>query len=307
MVRPTHDRVVAALMVTAEISHEPGLDAPEPPGTLAIGLDVGGSKIAACLFDVGSRTSLATRRTATRPSRGGGAVLEGCVTAVEGLVAEAGVDAARTPLGIGVCELVGPDGEITTAANFDWRGLDVASHFRSPVLVVESDVRSAAYAEAWIGAGAGHRSFVYLTVGTGIAFTLVLDSRPHVGARGNALILGAPPVESISSGAALAAAAGLSTAQEVFARPELGSIVDEAAAKLGAAMAWLVNALDPELIVMGGGLGLRRQYREAAAAAMRPHIEARASRDVPVVPAALGADAGAIGAAFMAATAARGR
>jgi glucokinase len=293
-------------MVTTEIPDRDGPAAPEPPGTFAIGLDVGGSKIAACLFDVGSRTLLATRRTATRPSRGGGAVLDDCATLVEQLVADAGADAVRTPLGIGICELVGPDREITTAANFDWRGLDLAPHFRSLLFVVESDVRTAASAEAWIGAGVGRGSFIYLTVGTGIAFTLVIDGRPHSGAHGNALILGAPPVESTSSGAALAAIAGLPTAQEVFARADLGSMVAEAAERLGSAMAWLVNALDPELIVMGGGLGLRREYREAAVEAMRPRIEAPASRDVAVVPAALGADAGAIGAARMAAGAAHG-
>jgi glucokinase len=233
-------------------------------------------------------------------------VLEDCATLVAELVAEAGVDAVRTPLGVGVCELVAPDGEITTAANFDWRGLDVSAHFRTPLLVVESDVRTAAGAEAWIGAGVGRESFIYLTVGTGIAFTLVIDGRPHAGAHGNALIVGAPPVESTSSGAALAAAAGLPTAQDVFARAEHGPIVADAADQLGSAMAWLVNALDPELIVMGGGLGLRREYRDAAVAAMRPRIEAPASRSVEVVPAALGADSGAIGAARMAVAAARG-
>ena len=70
-------------MVTTEIADRHGPDADmthvaQPPGTLALGLDVGGSKIAACLFDVGSRTSLATRRIATRPSRGGGVVLADC-------------------------------------------------------------------------------------------------------------------------------------------------------------------------------------------------------------------------------------
>jgi glucokinase len=184
------------------------------------------------------------------------------------------------------------------------RGVDLAARFRSPLLVVESDVRSAAFAEAWIGAGAGCETFVYLTVGTGIAFSLVIDGRPHTGAHGNALILGVPPVESIASGAALAAAARLPTAQDVFARPELHELVDAAADELGRAMAWLVNALDPELIVIGGGLGMRREYRDAATDAMRPHIEARPSREVAVVPAALGAHSGAIGAAAMAARAA---
>ena len=65
-------------------------------------------------------------------------------------------------------------------------------------------------------------------------------------------------------------------------------------------LAWLVNALDPGLVVIGGGLGLVDRYRELAAEAMRPLIFAHNSRGVPVVPAQLGADAGVIGAALAA-------
>lgn len=271
------------------------------PGSVALGLDVGGSKIAACLFDTDRRTALATTRVATRPARGGAAVLEDCVAAVDAIAAHAGVDAGRTPLGIGVCELVDPQGRITSAATFDWRVLDLGTCFRSPVAVVEADVRAAARGEARLGAGAGCESFVYLTVGTGIAFSLVLGGAPHAGARGNALILGSPPVEATASGAALAAAAGVPTARHVFERPDLAAVVRTGAERLGQAMAWLVNALDPELLVIGGGLGLRAEYREAATRAMRARIEARQARDIPVVPAALGADSSVIGAALMAA------
>ena len=76
----------------------------------------------------------------------------------------------------------------------------------------------------------------------------------------------------------------------------------DATDRLGAALAVLVNALDPGAVVFGGGLGLDPRYREPVAAAMRRCLYDDAVRESLVVrPAALGADAGAIGAALAAA------
>ena len=70
---------------------------------------------------------------------------------------------------------------------------------------------------------------------------------------------------------------------------------------LGAAIGQLVNMLDPEIVVIGGGLGLvGGVYREAIERAMRRHIWSRLHRDVPLVSAQLGEDAGLIGAALAA-------
>jgi glucokinase len=206
---------------------------------------------------------------------------------------------------LGVCELVNPAGEITSAVTLDWRGVDLSGAFGCPV-VVESDVRAAAIGEARLGAGRGCSTFVYVTVGTGVAFSLMIAGAPYLGARGNALILGSPPVESTASGAALSRRAGASSAEAVFDDAEGNELVREGTRDLGRALAWLVNALDPELVVVGGGLGLRDDYRQAAASEMRVGIEAHSSRHVRVVPAELGADAGTVGAALLAAERTRG-
>jgi predicted NBD/HSP70 family sugar kinase len=66
-------------------------------------------------------------------------------------------------------------------------------------------------------------------------------------------------------------------------------------------LAVLVNALDPGALVFGGGLGLDARYRDQVAAALRPLLYDDAVRDLPVRAAALGDDAGAIGAALAAA------
>jgi glucokinase len=75
-------------------------------------------------------------------------------------------------------------------------------------------------------------------------------------------------------------------------------IIESAGAALGVALGFLVNVLDPEAIVVGGGLGLSGgHYWQALVESTRAHIWADASRDVPIAMAELGADAGIIGAA----------
>jgi glucokinase len=75
-------------------------------------------------------------------------------------------------------------------------------------------------------------------------------------------------------------------------------IVETAADALGSSLGWLVNVLDPEAIVIGGGLGLAPgRFRERLTEATRNHIWNPGARGLPFVSAALGADAGLIGAA----------
>jgi predicted NBD/HSP70 family sugar kinase len=75
-----------------------------------------------------------------------------------------------------VPELVDPIGQITSGHTIDWRGLSLTELFASvgPVCV-EADVRAAALAEARLGAGRAYRIIAYVTIGTGISSTLVLD------------------------------------------------------------------------------------------------------------------------------------
>ena len=69
------------------------------------------------------------------------------------------------------------------------------------------------------------------------------------------------------------------------------------AAALGATIAWLVNVLDPEAVVIGGGLGLSEgTFWESLLASARQHIWSDLHRDLPIVRATTGPDAGLIGA-----------
>ena len=268
--------------------------------SLAVGLDVGGTKIAGGLVElpagriVGARAHR-DRRGARRPRRARR------LRRARGAARRRRRRARWRRSGSACRSSSTRTAAVTSAASFDLRGTDVAAAFAhlAPA-TVEADVRAAAVAEARLGAGRPYRIVLYVSVGTGISHTLVLDGVPYAGARGNALVLGSPLVEDVAGGPALARLAGRASAEEALADPACAAVVERAAAALGAALAALVNATDPEVVVVGGGLGLDAGYRAAAERALRGGVFAVATSALPVLPASLGADAGVVGAALSA-------
>ena len=267
--------------------------------TLAVGIDVGATKVAAALVDVGAGAVAASARQPTDPARGSGAVLEDCRALARSVAGGAGVAA----VGIAVCELVGVDGRVRSAETVDWREVDLGAAFGeiAALVRVESDVRAAAVAEARLGAGREEPDFLYLSVGSGISHCLVVDGRPREGVHGSAINTGAPLVEQWSGGLALARLSGHASAEEALADPAASAVVREGAKRLGLTLATLVNALDPGALIVGGGLGSDDRYRDLAVAAMREATYDPQARELRVLPAALGPDAAAIGAALTAA------
>jgi glucokinase len=258
--------------------------------TLALGLDVGATKIAAARVEVESGAVVAARRLATAPQRGAEAVLADCRALAREL---AGGEIA---VGLAVCELVDPHGRVRSAETVDWRATDLLGIFDG----VESDVRAAARAEARFGAGRDQPDFLYVSIGSGISHCLMSGGEPRLGVRGSAIGTGAPLVERWSGGLALAQRTGHASAQDALADPDAAAIVDDAARRLGLVLAALVNALDPGAVIVGGGLGLHDGYRERIGAALRDAVYDPEARRLPVLAAALGGDGPAIGAALVA-------
>jgi glucokinase len=262
--------------------------------TLALGVDVGGTKLAAARVDVERGAVVAARRLPTAAERGSGAVLGDC-RALLAELAEGGM-----PAGLALCELVDPAGRVRSAETVDWRDADLSAFD-----VVESDVRAAALAEARFGAGREHPDFLYVSVGSGISHCLMTEDGPRLGVRGSAIGTGAPLVERWSGGLALARRTGHASAEDALADPGTAGIVEDGARRLGTALAALVNALDPGAVIVGGGLGLHDAYRGRVEAALRDGVYDVEARALPVLPAGLGADAAVIGAALAAAVRAR--
>jgi glucokinase len=209
-------------------------------------------------------------------------------------------------------------------------------------VTVNNDATSAAWAESRLGASRGRADSLFVGVGTGIGGGIVSGGRLIRGAHGFAGEIGHTIVEpdgplcgcgnrgcweQVASGLAIARAGrrvvtddpGSAIARLAGGDPRraTGELVTEAAQggdevavgilatvarRLGEGIAGLVNILDPEIVVIGGGVGevgdvLFDPLREAFQASVEG---ADVRPEVPIVPAQLGNDAGAIGAALSA-------
>lgn len=283
----------------------------------AIGVDVGGTKIAAGIV-AGPAGALRGRRVIpTRPERGGRAVLEDALGLTRELLAEAskeGLGALR--IGVAVAELVSPDGRVTSGQTIAWRGLPILEEFsRLAPTVVEADSRAGALGEAHWGAGRPLEFFYYLTVGTGIGGALVQGKRVLAGARGSAGTIASSPgavdgmtLEEFAAGPGLVAryvrtGRAATRGEDVTAAAREGEpiateIVRTAAEALGAKAGEIVNLLDPEAVIVGGGLGAAGGlYWETFEASTRRHIWSDTNRDLPILRAELRGDAALVGAA----------
>ncbi|GAA2336028.1 ROK family protein [Dactylosporangium salmoneum] len=271
--------------------------------TATIGIDIGGTKIAAALVGPDG-TAGRVRRVATPATEGPDAVLRAAITLARATAREA-ADAGAAPLacGVGTAGTVGEDGRISHATTSlpGWTGTDVRGALAAALglpVVVRNDVQAMAVAESRLGAAAGARTALVVAAGTGIGGAVVADGMLLSGRTGFAGSVGHLPspvtagrpcgcgaldhVESYAAGPAIAAAyaarAGLAVVPplETVAEaarggaPEAEAAIAEAAHVLGAGLATAANLLDPDVVVLGGGvLGLGDGFVQAVAATLR--------------------------------------
>lgn len=291
-----------------------------------VGIDLGGTKIAAGVFAGGA---LRSRVTVPTPQEGGEAVIEAMASAAKAAAQEAGTEVKAVGLGT-----PGPldyaQGIIKFAPNiagftdFPIRGLlEKATGLK---VYLENDANAAALAEHVLGAAKEVDSSLFVTVSTGVGGGFVLGNRVLRGAHGQGAEVGHITVlpggplcgcgldgclEALATGPAMERMAlavyktEVST-RELFARFGAGEgraerIVLQAAGYVGIGLASLVKAFDPETIVLGGGVALNagqayldevmRMYGRYMVGWVAP----------PVHLAKLGSEAGLLGAALTAA------
>src|SRR5262245_57692894 len=126
-----------------------------------LGLDVGGTKIAAGLVCLPEGQILARKTIATQPGRGGRAVLDDVVHLAGELAKEATARGSSVAaVGLGVCELVDRRGRIVSANCLAWMNEPVVERCAAIAPTrIEADVRAAARAEAMFGAGRDYGNF----------------------------------------------------------------------------------------------------------------------------------------------------
>jgi glucokinase len=321
----------------------------EPDGDVAIGVDIGGTKVLSGLVDERGRVvAWARRPTPSRDPRAVEKTIADVVGELSALWRGSGPGRQITGVGIGAAGFVDADrATVLFAPHLAWRNEPLRDNVTRAVglpVIVENDANAAAWAEWKFGAGRGESRLVCVTLGTGIGGGIVLDGVVQRGrwgmagefghmvvvpggrrcecgnrgcleqyASGNVLGREARELASANSpvtvqlmervhgdvsalqGPLITAAArdGDATAIELF---------QEVGRWLGIGLANLAAALDPGMFVIGGGVSDAGELLLAPAReSFRRTLTGRGFRPVPqIVKAALGPEAGLVGAADLA-------
>lgn len=285
----------------------------------ALGLDLGGTKLLACLTDehgsILGRTVRPTGRN-TGPMEAGRLIAD---AAAELRDAVGSFEVA----GLGFPGLVDWGAGVARASVMldGWHDVPLADQLGTELgvpCVVDNDVNAAAVAELRCRADDPPGSMLFVAVGTGIGGALVFDDRLWRGHTGVAGEIGNMTIDRHGPlcwcgrrGCLNTSASGSAMGQQLQARgrpsdpsptasPASDEVLKEAATALGIGLANALNLLNPALVVLGGGVPrLGPRWLDAVAATARAEAFPQAGR-CRIEVARAGYEAGAIGAALLA-------
>ena len=320
---------------------------------LAVGIDIGGTKVAGGVVDADGSVVARARRDTPHRSTSPAVVEDMIVEVVAELIDVAGDDVVA--VGIGAAGFVGADrATVVFAPHLSWRHepLEANLQRRVPVPIsVDNDANAAAWAEWRFGAAQGESHVVMVNLGTGIGGAMIMDGQIMRGrfgiagefghmqvvpggqrcecgnkgcweqyASGNALVREARSMMTANSPMAtdlLALAGGdpssltgpMITEAARDGDPTATELLGEIGQWLGVGIANLAAAFDPGVFVIGGGVSAAGDLLlEPARTTFRRHLTGRGYRpEARIVAAALGNEAGLIGAADLARRDALGR
>jgi glucokinase len=296
------------------------------PANRVIGVDLGGTKIAAGVVDRAGKVQKRSERDTPTVDE------DTLLAALDDTVADLWDDEIEA-IGLGVPSTVDQrTGTAVMSVNIPFADVPlrdrVSKRFGVPC-GIDNDGNAAAIAEWQVGAGKGMNDLVMLTLGTGVGGGLILEGRPYRGFMGAGAELGhivveydGRPCQGNCTGRGHLEAYATGVAATADARAAFGDdadsftlldkaeegdakaleILEQIGRRLGAAMGSLVNIFNPEAIVVGGGWGeAAGDYLFKPARAVLAREALAPGRDlVRVVPAKLGPEAGLVGAGFVA-------
>jgi glucokinase len=289
-------------------------------------IDIGGTKIAVGIV-AGDGRVVSRLECPTEPQRG----FEIAFTRMCGMLRECMTEAGASIGGIGIGSTGPVDPFRGTIEDADllpgWKGAPIVRRLSeefSLEVAMENDGDAAALAEAAWGAGRGKRSFIYVTISTGIGAGIIVDGKLYRGVDGSHPELGHMVIddsgvqcycgargcwEALASGPAMvewmkANSPGREwTAKEICDLAEGGDelarrAVERESYYLGLGLANLVTVFSPDAIALGGGVMKSGSlFLEGARQVIRRNCRLVPHEKTSVVPASLGDEVGLAGAA----------
>lgn len=292
---------------------------------LAVGVDVGGTRIKGALIDVDRGTVLTSHVVPTAATSGASNTIGRIVELLEQLG-----DTRSLPVGLALPGNVDARNRVVNyapALGDDWAGLRLLDEMTvdAPIepanLTLINDVQAMTVAEHRFGAAQGHLDVLGVGIGTGVGGGLLLGGRLHAGVDSTAGSIGHTTVvpdgrpcicgsrgclEQYASGRAITRAAGVNDAEAAAAAAAAGderslSAFRQAGEALGIAIANVCTMLTPTMVVIGGGVAAAGDLLlDPARREVSKRVRAVSMHRTTITMAEIGPLGGAVGAAVVA-------
>lgn len=293
--------------------------------TIVLGIDLGGTKVEACLMD-SERRCLSRERVPSEPEKG----LDQVIRNIKDLVGRVSKDFRPEVAGIGTPGTFVPDtGRLFGAPHtpvYETAGF-MASLEKSLglPLIIENDANCLALAEFFASCKGIYRYVMAVILGTGMGAGLILDDRLYSGARGGAGEIGHTTVhingrlcECGRRGCAEAYLSGPSHTrrfeektgrklplQDIYrlyegGDPKAVSLFEESCRIMGEVFADVINTLDIEAVILGGGVSNLPIWYSRLESHIHPSLFGVPKGEIPIIQARMGDSAGVLGAAYLA-------
>jgi glucokinase len=302
-----------------------------------LAVDIGGTKIAAAR--VTSEGQILSRRREVTVTTGPPAVIDQLTRLLNNLREESS-DPIRA-VGIGIPAVLEPGSDLVIwGPNLPgFRNVKLREALEAALklpVYLEYDGHTAVLGEWWQGAGRGFQNVVFVIIGTGLGGGMVLDGKLYRGnnrlagaagwftltteldeeepghQRGHWELLAAGPgitrraLEGLEAGRASSLSPQALTAERVFNAARTGDafaqeIVSETARVIGIGVANIVSLVNPELVILGGGVGMQADLiLKPVRRVVRDQAQPISACNVRIEVSRLGEDAGLLGAAYTA-------
>jgi len=294
-----------------------------------LALDIGGTKINAGLISLSGRIII-RQRNKTQTQKNKATILKNIFKTIDNLLAWAKIHKLKIlAIGLGIAGQVDPERGIFRA------GANFPSHFRNIPLKkilekkysypvsLDNDARLFTLGEAYFGQGKKYKNIIGLTLGTGIGGGIIIDKKIYRGKDGVAGEFGHFTLkannsncscgkkghfEALASGRAISNLYKNLTGQKLSAKKieekmkqgeKTAKIaVEQASQNLALGLANLINTLNPEIIILGGGLIRFKNFWQLAFKLLKKEKIYPFNLKTKVVVSRLGDDANLLGAAF---------
>jgi len=270
-----------------------------------VGIDIGGTKTSIGIVDINKGKIISKISIPSKKFKNDNKNLDSIIKHTIAFIDKKKIN----HIGIGVPELINNNGIIKGTYNFNWYNKNLTNFFpRKFKVIVDSDVRCHLRAEKFYGHGKKLKNFIYINIGTGLSYAHFKNNKIYSGANGYAIHFASSKItlynptnnkkislipEDFYSGKAI-----MSFLKKYKNIKKQNIILKNISESLASLIGNLINSVDPNAIVLGGGVAINNlKFKNSLIKYSRNYILSEEVKSIKFLTSKLKDDTGLLGAA----------